>query len=312
MQIIVTPAFRTSVGRSRQFGTTLKSNGKPLTQSSRLGLVSGSRVDAATLLSSPTFSLASTRRFASTGSESQSSPWAAPTPSSNSSPDFSLDALDSSLNDIPQKVGYLAELGLDYGWGPTSICEWTLEHLHFTMDLSWGWSIVGVAAILRAATFYPALMAQQESHKMQELRKDPVYEELSMAMLNGVRTGGAGSQETMMIKMQMKMLEKEAGIQRSRLFYPLLQLPFALGMFKLTRSMAALPVPGMETQGFAWFTDLTMHDPFFVLPCVSTVMLVLSIRVSSVFLTSGTDFMFGRLAPLVMTLPFSSILPGKC
>lgn len=244
--------------------------------------MSGSRLGAATLLSFPAFSLASTRRFASTGSESQSSPLADPALSSDLSPEFSLDALESSLNEIPQKVGYLAELGLDYGWGPTSICEWTLEHLHFTMGLSWGWSIVAFAAILRAATFYPALLGQQESYKMQELRKDPIYSELTKTMFQVGRTGGVSSQESMMIKLQMRMIEKEKGVKKIRMVYPLLQVPFAFGFFKLMRAMAALPVPGMDTQGFAWFTDLTMHDPFFVLPCVSTVMLVLSLRVSLV------------------------------
>lgn len=244
------------------------------------------RVGASVLLSSQTFSSASTRRFASTGSEPQSSQWAESTPSSDLTPDFSsLDSIDSlnpneiNIHDIPETVGYLKELGLDYGWGPTAICEWVLEHAHFSLGLSWGWSIVAVAALIRAATFYPAFLAQRESQKMAELRKIPLYSELSQRMMSLAMKGG-GAQEAAMAKMQIDLMEREHNIKKSRLAFSFLQIPFAFGMFKLCRAMAALPVPGMESQGFLWFSDLTMHDPFFILPCVSTVALVLMIRVS--------------------------------
>lgn len=244
--------------------------------------MSSSRVGAATLLSSPAFSLASARRFASTGPEPQSSPWATSTPSPEL-PDFSsLDSLDSVLNDIPEKVGYLADLGLDYGWGPTSLCQWVLEHAHFTAGLSWGWSIVAAGLILRVAMFYPSLLAQRESNKMQELRKDPVYADLAAKMMSGLRGGNAATatSDAAMLRLQMKVMEEPHNIKKSRMAFPFLQVPLAFGMFKLIRAMAALPVPGMESQGFLWFQDLSVHDPYYILPCISTVMLFISMKVS--------------------------------
>lgn len=263
--MLATPALRTSTGSPRRFGTTLKksSNGRTLlAQASR----PSSRVGAATLLSSPAFSLASTRRFASTGSEL----WT----------EHSLDAVESSLDHIPQKVGYLAELGLDYGWGPTSVCQWILEHAHFTAGLSWGWSVVALAAVLRAAAFYPAILGQQESYKLQVLRTDPVYAELTAKMMSVYTSGAFTPEQASMARTQIKMLEQAAGVKKRRLVYPLLQAPFAFGAFKITRAMAEVPVPGLETQGFLWFQDLSVLDPYFILPCVSTITMVLSLKVS--------------------------------
>lgn len=245
--------------------------------------MSKSRVGAATLLSSPALSLASARRFASTGPELHSSSLANST-SSSELPDFSnLDSLDSLLNDVPEKVGYLSGLGLDYGWGPTSLCQWVLEHAHFTAGLGWGWSIIATGLVLRVAMFYPSLLAQRESNKMNELRKDPIYADLAKKMMTGLRAGGdarTATNDAAMIRMQMKMMEKPLDIKKRRLAFPMLQVPLAFGMFKLIRGMAALPVPGMDSQGFLWFSDLSMHDPYYILPCVSTIVLFITMKVS--------------------------------
>jgi YidC/Oxa1 family membrane protein insertase len=38
--------------------------------------------------------------------------------------------------------------------------------------------------------------------------------------------------------------------------------------FKLMRAMSALPVPGMQTGGFGWVTDLTVSDGYLLLPAL--------------------------------------------
>lgn len=307
--------FSTSIGSSRQFGTTLKSHGRPMTQSSRLGLLPNSRVGAATLLSSQTISLASARRFASTGSEPEASPIVNSGLSSDLTGDLSTLESLASIDQLPQKVGYLSELGLDYGWGPTSLCQWAMEHAHFTAGMSWGWSILGVAVLMRVVMFYPTLLGQQESAKMQALRKDPIYNELTTQMWSVGSKGGLVSQEVAMARMQMVALEKRAGIKKIRMVYSFLQIPLTFGMFKLCRAMAALPVPGMESQGFWWFQDLTAADPLYILPCVSTAMLFLSIRVSLViwFLTISRHSFFYSTRWMLITLDIVRVaFPSKC
>lgn len=139
--------------------------------------------------------------------------------------------------------------------------------------------------LMRVVMAYPALIAQYESVKSQELRKDPLYRETQKRFMAAMaNSGSVGPQEVMELRMQMKLLEENGGLKKWKLFLPMLQVPFAFGMFKLTRGMAALPVPGLDSTGMFWFTDLTMPDPFYILPCVSAVMMVLSIKVSFVLL----------------------------
>jgi len=59
-------------------------------------------------------------------------------------------------------------------------------------------------------------------------------------------------------------------------------MPIFLSVFIGLRQMANLPVESMKTGGTAWFTDLTVPDPYYLLPLVTMTMLYASIEVSIV------------------------------
>lgn len=247
-----------------------------------MGFRSGYRIGAAGPIPSQ-INLLSSRRFASTESNTIDSSAAGATPSSELNTDFSsfpgLD--DASLLNIPEQVGYLSQLGLDYGWGPTSMCQWALEHLHITAGLPWWASIVGVAVAIRLVMFYPIVISQKETEKAREMQQNPLYKEvLANYYATLAKRHTANQNELVEARMQMSVMRERMGnVKVWKQFLAFLQFPFALGMFKLTRGMAALPVPGLETAGFLWIPDLTMPDPFYILPCLSTVMMVLSMKV---------------------------------
>ena len=46
--------------------------------------------------------------------------------------------------------------------------------------------------------------------------------------------------------------------------------------------MANLPVESMKTGGTAWFTDLTVSDPYYALPVITVALLYATIEVSVV------------------------------
>lgn len=82
-------------------------------------------------------------------------------------------------------------------------------------------------------------------------------------------------------------LKKRNGVSVGWMLAPaLLQAVFGFGAFKLTRAMAALPVPGFETGGFAWITDLTVCDPLYITPLALVVTTHLLARVSYPLYTS--------------------------
>ena len=44
---------------------------------------------------------------------------------------------------MPENIGYLQKIGLDYGYGPTSIMQWIVEHIH--VYSGWGWGAFTLA-----------------------------------------------------------------------------------------------------------------------------------------------------------------------
>lgn len=69
-------------------------------------------------------------------------------------------------------------------------------------------------------------------------------------------------------------LYKVANIKMRTLFIaPVGQALLGYGSFRLLRNMANLPVPGMDESGFLWLQDLTISDPYLILPMSTAIML---------------------------------------
>jgi YidC/Oxa1 family membrane protein insertase len=73
---------------------------------------------------------------------------------------------------------------------------------------------------------------------------------------------------------------KTAGMTLGKMIIPLLQAPFFFSVFWGIRSMCYYPVNSLITGGFLWFPDLTIADPFFILPIVATSTVLLMVHVS--------------------------------
>lgn len=96
---------------------------------------------------------------------------------------------------------------------------------------------------------------------------------------------------------EMRTAYQIAGIKMWKGLGPLMNIPFGYGMFRLTRNMCELPVPGMETGGILWFYDLTIADPYFILPVVTG---------------AGTYFMFkvGQQQRMAVQLVANLVVPS--
>ena len=82
--------------------------------------------------------------------------------------------------------------------------------------------------------------------------------------------------ESAQLGQELQKFMKAKGINPLKNAAPLLlQAPVFMSFFFALRGMAYCPVDSMSTGGMFWFTDLTMKDPFWALP----------------FLTSATFFL---------------------
>ena len=75
---------------------------------------------------------------------------------------------------------------------------------------------------------------------------------------------------------------RSANVQIWRLAVPLLQVPLGFGTFRLMRGMASLPVPGLDTQGLLWLQDLTIPDPYLLLPIATAAAFHITFKVGEV------------------------------
>ncbi|KAL8711441.1 MAG: hypothetical protein Q9220_004099 [cf. Caloplaca sp. 1 TL-2023] len=213
-------------------------------------------------------------------------------------PEISEILLADQTSQIEPHLGYLKELGLDYGWGPTAFAEWVLEHVHVLLGTPW-WASIPIALLaVRALVFKIYTGAADNSARLQVIKphlKD-VQARMQIAKENGDTTA------LMQQSQEMRSVYAVAGIKTWRFAAPLIQVPLGYGFFRLTKGLSQLPVPGFEDGGLLWFRDLTLSDPFFILPAWTGVATYFMFKLGGEMGNSAT------ISPKMMTI-FQYVLP---
>ena len=202
-----------------------------------------------------------------------------PTPG-DSTPVDAVDPADA-FSAVFERIGYLKEVcGIDFGWGSSSMMEMILEYIHIYGGVPWAASIALLAVFSRLAIFYPITLASDMSAKLGATRSllGPVQERMRAAMR-------ASDYKTLAeAKAELKALKKAYDIKVSRVIVPvLIQVPLQFGAFRLLRNMAELPVPALLKENWLWTQDLTLSDPFYVIPITSAAIIYLTIKVGNWF-----------------------------
>lgn len=195
--------------------------------------------------------------------------------------------LQSVLN-IPEQIGYLKGLGLDFGWGPTACLEWLIEHVYIYSGMPWWATIATVALAWRAALFVPTMNSSKNQALVQQMNSNPEFVN-AKAQFEEAMLRSKDRVAQMQAREKMMRIKKQSGVKFVRFLVPLTTIPFSYGAFRLFRGMAAIPVPSLETGGLAWFTDLTVHDPYYILPLASVGLAAAMFQVST-YIVSSTTF----------------------
>ena len=167
---------------------------------------------------------------------------------------------------VYEHLGFLKEMGLDYGWGTTAFVQTVLEHVYIYLGTPW-WASIGITVFLiRASLFKAFIDATDVSTRRQIIKplEEPINERMKAARATGSKMALHDAWR------ERNVLYKKAGIVGWKSFVPLLQLPLGFGIFRLVRGMSTLPVPGFENGGFLWIHDLTVGDPYYLLPIVAS------------------------------------------
>ncbi|KAH9905042.1 60Kd inner membrane protein-domain-containing protein [Xylariomycetidae sp. FL2044] len=182
-----------------------------------------------------------------------------------------------SVLDIPERIGYLKDLGLDFGWGPTACCEWVLEHAYISTGMPWWACLAFVAFAWRVVFFVPQMHGAKHTALMQKAQSKPEFRKAQQEFQDAAfRT--KDQMAMLRARATMKSITQAEGASFWLPFIGFAMIPFNFGMFRLLRAMATVPVPSLENGGLFWFTDLTVADPYFILPVCSIALTLLGFR----------------------------------
>ena len=153
--------------------------------------------------------------------------------------------------------------------------EYLLEHVHIYTATPWWASIILTALAVRIVLLKPYIDAADVSARMATVADllKPIKARMDAAKSTKDQAA------LMQAYQEMTLLYREAGIKMWKVAVPLLQIPIGFGTFRLLSRMAALPVPGLEDGGFLWLKDLTISDPFWILPALTGLGIHLTFKV---------------------------------
>ncbi|KAI8319895.1 hypothetical protein GQ54DRAFT_292176 [Martensiomyces pterosporus] len=163
------------------------------------------------------------------------------------------------------QIGDLAKHGLDTYW-PTRMFEYALEFIHVTSGLPW-WATIAVSVVAIRAALFPLAVYGQKNIALLNNHKP----ELSVLMEKQQRAAATGDVITSSRAMQeVRTFYKKRGISPVKGgLAGAASAPFMMALFFALKDLATIPEAQMHTGGLWWFTDLTVPDPYYILPVLS-------------------------------------------
>lgn len=170
----------------------------------------------------------------------------------------------------------------------TGLMSNVLELFH-SLGAPWWLSIVFLTVLVRGVLFPLTIRQVKNMRKMQELKPD--MDEIRARY----KKDRQKQQEAMMKLYQERKVNPAAG------FFPILiQMPVFITMYHVIRDHEE-SLRSFASGGILWFTNLTQHDPYFILPVLSAMILVGAGEMSSKNVSPGQKRMM-RLMPLTFTV----------
>ena len=208
-----------------------------------------------------------------------------PTSEVGPAPPISSDVFESSAHelwaaDAARMLGEgetLASLGLG-NYTPVGLIQHLLDFVHSTVGLPWWTAIVATTVCIKLAFIPCTLYARKHAIKMREI--DPQVSKLKEKQKVFMLAGNVDLANHE--KEKMKLLFKQHGVSPVLVMIPtIFQASVMISFFMAIRQMAYAPVSSMMTGGSLWFVDLTMSDPTFMLPIISSALLIANLEVHS-------------------------------
>ena len=157
----------------------------------------------------------------------------------------------------------LTELGLG-GYWPPGLMQHTLDYLH-SLGLPWWSCIVAVACVVRP--FMIPLFASVQRNSIHMVNHAPELQQFQMKTLAAQNVGDRVGISRIMKEQQEYMRKNDINLFRQFRLIACQGVVFSSMFFGL-RGMVELPIESFKTGGLLHIVDLTVRDPYFILPCI--------------------------------------------
>lgn len=153
-----------------------------------------------------------------------------------------------------------------------------LEFLHVGVGLPWWGAIVTATVVARTMLLPLVINSMQNAARLSNIK--PEMDALTTKMNAAVKAGDGATAAVYSGELQQLFLRHNCSPLRGFMI-PLVQAPIFISFFFGIRKMAELPVVSMKTGGLFWFTDLTVPDPYYILPVLTAATFLTTIELGT-------------------------------
>jgi membrane protein insertase Oxa1/YidC/SpoIIIJ len=160
-------------------------------------------------------------------------------------------------------IGYLADYGINFGYGPTTVIKDGLEAIHVLLGgPPWWITLVASVFVFRALFFIPFMSTSSQAAKLGAMtaQSSDIKEQMNRARDRNDQIA------VQMLSQKLKQEYKERGISFPRLILPpIVQGVVGFSVWRIGWALSDVPELGMAHGGPLWLSDMTVSDPFFVI-----------------------------------------------
>ena len=164
------------------------------------------------------------------------------------------------VKDLANTAPYL-DKAVDYGW-LFFISEFMFKVMELVYKIlgNWGWAIVIITLMIKGAFFVPSAWAYKSMAKMRALQPELLKMKERF-----------GDDKQAMAQEQMMLFKREGVNPMSGCLPMLLQIPFFIAFYY----MLAESVELRQSAWIFWIKDLSVMDPYFILPIINAALMFL-------------------------------------
>lgn len=185
-----------------------------------------------------------------------------------------------TVSDVAPAVGSLASEVVPVAvqsWPTTAALMYAMEYFHVAHGLEWWLAIVGATVFMRTVTFPLVVMQMRNTARMQLCK--PELEALQAKMKSNP------SQDPELATAyyaEMQKVWKKYDVNPFKSFAPVLINAPVFISFYFAISKMAVGVPSFETGGPSMYPDLSIADPTYSLPILSSLTFLASVELGTV------------------------------